>query len=414
MASLPVEVLLGLYLGLLTGIIPALVAWALGFTFKYFTGVSVPALAVVVLGVAIAGVNGGLLALVDPTITTLPNNERVVVAIVVVMMMALYAHAQGDRLGAEFPRRFSLRTLRERTLSTDVVELVGGLGEVRVTVAGDVEDVEGYPPLPPDVRAAIRAGEWRFPADLPLSELERRLADRLRTAHDLAEAEVTLDERGRARVAAAPAPSGLSSRVGTGRRAVSVEALVPTGLARGDEVTLVLEDGTVPGTVVSARSSVGGPPATGPTDRDDADRAEAEPDGETAARPAPVAATTDGGDGRVTVVVARGEAERVLRAERAHVVVGSRGIRGEFELLAVLRRAGTRLRRLRVGEDAALAGSTLGEAAVRDAYGVAVLAVRGAEGWDVAPSGRTPLESGDELFAVGTREGLERFAGAIG
>ncbi len=45
MAALPVEVVLGVYLGLLTGIIPALVAWSLGFLFKYFTGVSVPALA---------------------------------------------------------------------------------------------------------------------------------------------------------------------------------------------------------------------------------------------------------------------------------------------------------------------------------------------------------------------------------
>jgi len=34
MASLPVEVLLGVYLGLLVGIIPALTSWALGFLFK--------------------------------------------------------------------------------------------------------------------------------------------------------------------------------------------------------------------------------------------------------------------------------------------------------------------------------------------------------------------------------------------
>lgn len=60
MASFPVEVLPGLYLGILTGIIPALVAWAFGFAFEYVTGVTVPAFGVVVLAVAIAGVNGGL------------------------------------------------------------------------------------------------------------------------------------------------------------------------------------------------------------------------------------------------------------------------------------------------------------------------------------------------------------------
>ena len=414
MAALPVEVVLGLYLGLLTGIIPALVAWTLGFTFKYFTGVTVPALAVVVLGVAIAGVNGGLLALVDPTITTLPNNERVVVAILIVMMMSLYAHAQGDRLGTTFPRRLSLRRLRERTLSTDVVELVGGRGQVRVRVVGEVADVEGWPPLPPETRAAIASGEWAFPADLPLSEIERRLADRLRSAHRLDEVQVAVDERARATVAAAPAPRGVSTRLGAGRRAVSVPALVPTGLARGDEVTLVLDgEDAVAGTVVSARSTVADdadvPAATAPA----AEGAEAGASTATT-RPRARAGTTEGGDGRVTVAVARGDAERVLQAERAHVVVGSRGTRGEFELLAVLRRAGTRLRRYRVAEDGSLDGSTLGEVGVRDRFHVVVLAVRDAGGWDVAPDGSTALRAGDELFAVGATADLEQFREALG
>ncbi len=424
MAALPVEVLLGIYLGLLTGIIPALVAWAMGFLFKYFTGVTVPALAVVVLGVAIAGVNGGLLALVDPTISTLPNSERVVVAILVVMMMSLYAHSQGDRLGAAFPRRLSLRKLRQRTISADVVELVGGHGHVRVTVAGEVGDVEGYPPLSSEVRSAIRGGEWSFPADIPLAEIERRLEDRLRTAHDLAEVVVRVDERGRASVSAAPAASGVSTRVLPGRRAVSVEALVPTGLARGDEVTLVSDDATVSGTLVSARSDGGDPsgarrassgqPSGGGGSAEPARAEEEGLAGEGAApTPPPRAATTDGGDGRVTVAVPPADAERLLRAERAHVVVASRGVRGEFELLSVLQRAGTRLRKLVVGDEGPLSGSTLAGAAVRDEYGVAVLALRGDDGWVVAPAGDAALAPGAQVFAVGAREGLDRFAEAI-
>ncbi len=402
MAALPVEVLLGVYLGLLTGIIPALVAWSLGFLFKYFTGVSVPALAVVVLGVAIAGVNGGLLALVDPTISTLPDSERVVVAIIVVMMMSLYAHSQGDKLATAVPRRLSLRTLRERTLSTDVVELVGGHGEVRVTPAGEVADIEGYPPLPNDVRAAIGAGEWRFPADLPLAEIERRLEDRLRTAHGLAEVAVGLDERGRATIAAAPGSHGVSSRVPPGKRAVSVDALVPTGLARGDEVTVVLDDGAVPGTVVSARS---GPAKAEVVQPEPA----ADEDDEPAAPARRAAATTDGGEGRVTVAVSREDADRLLRAERGRVVVTSRGVRGEFQLLSLLRQAGARLRKLTVGEGAPLAGSSLADAEARDTYGVEVLAVRADGSWTVAPSGDAVLAAGAEVFVVGGADGVERF-----
>ena len=408
MAALPVEILLGVYLGLLTGIIPAMVAWTLGFLFKYFTGVSVPALAVVVLGVAIAGVNGGLLALVDPTISTLPNSERVLVAILVVMMMSLYAHSQGDKLGAAAPRRLSLKRLRERTLSADVVELVGGGGQVRVTVAGEVGDIEGYPPLGPDARAAIRGGEWPFPADLPLSEIEGRLADRLRTTYHLAEVDVTLDDRGRAHVAAAPGSHGVSARVPPGRRAVSIDALVPTGLARGDEVTVELPDGAVRGTIVSARSSPGGakePEAAEPPDPAEGD------DSPTPARPR--AAQTTGGDGRVTVAVTRADAERLLEADRGRVVVTSRGVRGEFELLGLLRRAGARLRRLAVGEASELAGQTLGEATVRDAYGVEVLAVREDGRWTVAPSGGTRLPAGGDVFIVGPADGVRRFEEAV-
>ncbi len=98
--SLPVQVLFGLYLGALTGVVPALVAWTLGFVFRYVTGVSVPGFGVVVLCVAIAGVQGGLLGLLDPAIGQSPI---IVVALVVVMLSSQYAHAKGDSMGATFP-----------------------------------------------------------------------------------------------------------------------------------------------------------------------------------------------------------------------------------------------------------------------------------------------------------------------
>ena len=254
MQPLPVEILFGIYLGVLTGMFPALVSWGLGFIFKYVTGVSIPAFGVVVLALALAGINGGLLALNDPAVVQ--SGYRVVVALIVVLMISLYAHAKGDAMGASVPKRLSWRKLRDRTLSSDVVELVGSRGEVRIEVVGEVVDMEGYPPLSPDTRSEIKAGEWRLPADLPISELEARFADRLRTELDLADVSVTIDELGRATVIAAPPLSGVSKRVPDGKRAVSVEALVPTGLARGDEVAVVAAETEVRGTVVAAKSSL--------------------------------------------------------------------------------------------------------------------------------------------------------------
>ncbi|MFB6165183.1 MAG: potassium channel family protein [Haloarculaceae archaeon] len=419
MAPLPVQVLLGVYLGILTGVIPALVAWALGFGFKYFTGVTIPGFGVVVLAIALAGVSGGLLALADPTVTQSANAPTVVTGILVVTAIALYAHAEGDQLGARLPRRLSLSSLRERRLPRDLAEFVGGHDEVRIRVAGDVADLEGYPPLSPALRAAVRAAEYTLPADLTVSELESRVAERLRGEFDLADATVAIDDRGRATVAAAPSFSGISKHVPAGERAVSVDALVPTGIARGDEVTLQLDDGAVSGTVVSARSGDGTAgasqapaPASEPAPTPSTGSAAADGD----AQPAPGAVrapTTTGGEGRVTAAVARNQAERLVAADGARVVVESRGTRVEFELLSLLARTGRRFRRLTVAADGALDGTTLGTADVRDTYGVAVLAVRGAGGWRLVPDGDTELRRGDDLYAVGTRDALSAFAEAV-
>jgi hypothetical protein len=414
MAPLPVEVLFGIYLGVLTGIIPALIAGVLGFVFKYFTNVTVPGFAVVVLGLAIAGVNGGFLALTDPTLLQNASAPVVVIAIVVVLMITLYAHAKGDELGAKFPHRISFETLRERTLSSDVVELVGSRGEVRVEVSGEVEDIEGYPPLPDAIRTSIREGDWRLPADLPISELEARLAERLRTEFDLSEVTVRIDERGRATVSAAPPLSGLSKRVPSGRRAVSVQTLIPSGLARGDEVTVVTAESRVEGTVLSVGTGGGSPPGDSKaTATDDSGQLTdgGTVDGKTPpAGPGPAAR---GGDGRLTVAVTRPDASTLLRADRPRVVVGSRGVRREFELVSLLRRAGRRFRRMTVRQGSALDGRTLGSANVRETYGVAVLAVRHSDGWTIAPRGSESLSGGDEVFVVGTREHLDGFKEAV-
>ncbi|MDG5776390.1 TrkA C-terminal domain-containing protein [Haloarculaceae archaeon H-GB1-1] len=421
MASLPVEILLGIYLGILTGIIPALVSWALGFVFKYFTGVTVPGFGVVVLGIALAGLNGGLLAIADPTVTQSANAPSVMTGLLVVAMMSLYAHNRGDAMGARVPKRLSLSKLRERTLSTEVK--LPGRDEVRVRVVGDVADMEGYPPLSDDLRAAIRGTEWTFPSDLRISELESRLAERLKTEHDLGDVAVSLDEKGRASVVAAPPFSGLSKRIPGNKQAVSVNALVPTGVARGDEVTVITADAQVRGTVVSAhsrRATAGaGPDVEAPSQAGHPDETPSVPDdertdGDESASPAPIRApTTAGGEGRITVAVTRTDVQPLLAADRARVIVESRGTRREYELVSLLRRMGRRFKRLTVREDGPLDGATLGETRVLDNYDVTVLAVRHPDGWQVAPRGATQLTGGDELFAVGTREKLTTFSEAV-
>ncbi|MCU4718440.1 potassium channel family protein [Halapricum hydrolyticum] len=409
MDSLPIAIVYGLYLGVLTGIIPALVSGVLGFLFKYVTGVTLPGFGVVVLAVALAGINGGLLALADPTILASANAPTVTTGLLIVMMMSLYAHAKGDQLGASVPRRLSLRALGERTLSADLVEVVGGRNEVRIRVTGDVADIEGYPPLPEHLRAAIRDSDWRLPADLQVSELETRLAERLRTEFELGDVSVSIDKSGGASVAAAPPFSGLSRRLDGNQRAVSVNALVPTGLARGDSVTAVTPEERVRGEVVSASSTRPGSDEEAPPPIEGGQVV-----AETPAEPAPARApTTSGGDGQVTLAVARSDVETLLRADGATVIVESRGVRREYEVLSLLRRAGKRFRRLTVRPGSELDGVTLAGANVRGRYEVAVLAVRTGGGWQFSPKGTRQLAAGDELFAVGSGDALDRFGEVV-
>ena len=416
--SLPVEIVFGIYLGIITGIVPALVAGVLGFVFKYVTDVTIPGLGVVVLALAIAGINGGLLALNDETIRSSERAPAILTAIIVVLMISLYAHAQGDRLGASVPKRISLKQLRNRTLSTDVIELVGGRGRVSVEVTGEVNDMEGYPPLPTETRRSILDGDWTFPADLPLAELEERFAERLQTELDLADVTVRIDEQARATVAAAPPTGALSKRVPVGKRAVSVSALVPTGIARGDVVRVVTPDLDIEGAVLAARSSgkpeagaaVAPAPASAASDEPEPDDNLRTDGGEetVASLPAATAPTTTGGEGRVTVAVDRSEATALLRADRGRVLVLSRGTRREYELTALLRRTGKRFRKVSVVAGGPLDGHTIGEAEIREAYDVAVLAARH-ESWTIAPGGSQSLSAGDDLFVVGSRDALDRF-----
>ena len=403
--ALPVEILLGIYLGLLVGVVPALVSWGLGFAFKYVTDVSLPGAGVVVIAISLAGVNGWLLAVSEKAVAQSPTPPRVATAVVIVAMVSLYAHSKGDEMGATFPQEVSLSSLGARTLSTELADLVSGGSEVRVHVVGEVADMEGHPPLPEELRAKLRNAELTFPADLRIEELEERMADRLRTEYDLGDVSVAIDERGRATLVAAPPFSGLSKRVDDDRHAVSVSGLIPTGLARGDEVTVITPDAQVRGTVVSAQTGEdtereAGPHSPGETEDED--------------RPTPVRApTTEGGEGRLTVAVTRTDVQPLLRAAETKVVVESRGTRREYEVVSMLRRADKQFRRFTVHAGSPLDGRRLGTARVREAYGVAVLAVRSAGGWLVAPDGVTHVEEGDQVFAAGRRDELDDFAEAI-
>ena len=397
MASLPVEVLLGISFGLLVGLVPAFAVGLGSFLAEYYGGYAVPGVAAVLVALPLAGANGYAVGLVSAT-ATVEEVPRVMIAALVALLLALYANSQGSHLAAELPRDLSQATRAQRTLSAAAIEDVDGSGQVTVRASGEIRDIEGYPSLSPALRRTLKTGAWRLPADLPLSELETRLADRLRSDYELADAAVSIDARGRASVAAAPPARDLAERVPDGWRAVSFSALLPTGLSPGDEVVVDASDATVDGHVLSARTDADreGPGADA---SDDTATVEGTGEGETRKQ---ARSATAGGRGRVTVAVRTSDARAVLGEDEAAVRVTSRGTSHVFEAFSHLERAGQAVRRVRL-DDAS-------RAALADDPDLSVVGVRRTDedgrSWQFDPDA-VAVEDADEAFVVGA-DGSER------
>ncbi|MCU4751640.1 DUF3149 domain-containing protein [Halobacteria archaeon AArc-curdl1] len=361
MTTLPVEVLIGIAYGLLIGTVLAFVFGIVGFCYRYYGKQSISQL-VVISGAVLAGaVLGHFISVLEVASSVA---LRLSIATVIVVLLTLYATSQGDRLAAQFPRGNAQPTVRGRTLSVEAVDSVDAMGQVTIRSAGDIRDIEGYPPLDPALRETLENGVWRLPVDLPLLALESRLERQLRQHHDLETVSVSIDACGRATIAGSPPAKGVGRQVPNGWRAVSIPALLPSGLSSGDRVRLEMETGSVTGQVLSTADS---------TRTADARR-------------------------RLTIAVPTTDAGAVLDADRARVVVVSAGATHAFEAVSKLERAGKTVRRL------VLDTETLG--ALESTDGLLPFAVRSkSDGWVFEPPVST-LEDGDDVMIVGDRTRL--------
>jgi len=402
--SLVEQIGLGVYIGLLTGMFTALLVFSLAFVFQYVAGVAFPATMGLMIGLGTAGLQGGMFRLMrDPAMLQSPV---IITALLIVMLITNYSQKRATDLAKAIPpKTVLLGGIRRRTISPDVVKQLGRFGQVRVTVTGEVTDIEGYPPLPEEVRTAISTDEWTFPADLPLKELERRLAEQLRADHDLDDVTVSVDSQGKATVSAAPPSGGLSRRVPDDKHATTLETLVPTGTAYGDEVEITVEEESVQGPV--EESVEGSVVSVTPPEAKKEEKAD---DGAKAAQ-APVAQTAAGGSGRIAVAVSPADVGHTLGTEVSKFVVEPRGQNREYELISLLRGQGNGFQKFVVESDSAFAGQQLGDLDLRREHGVDVLAVKTLDSWTFAPRGAIRVDAGDELFLTGPADAIDSLRG---
>ncbi|ELY67304.1 hypothetical protein C489_11093 [Natrinema versiforme JCM 10478] len=408
------ELITGLAFGLVFGIGPAIVVGLLGAAFHH-RGSTLPWPGTVAIALSLTGLNAAAAGVLE---TGTRSPARLAIGAAAVCLLAVYAVSQGERAAAELPIGIERPVLRRRALAAEAIDSIDATGQVTIQTTGEIRDIDGYPSLSPDLQATLEADSWRLPADLPLSALETRLETRLRTKYGLAAVSVSIDGRGRATVAAAPPSGGDSTAVPDGWRAVSVGALLPAGLAPGDDVAVHVSDDVVRGTVLSTDRSDSARPSG---------RTEAEPEVDLgtrfAGRTRPTAETA-GGDGRVTVAVPSGRADALLAADRARIVVPAGGTDADREAISRLERADYSIRRAPVGaiEAALESGAGVNDddlhilAATRrneietDTDGTAATSaetIADRETWTVDPDGED-LEDGDDAFVVGKRTTVKR------
>lgn len=247
MTTLPGDVLLGIGFGAIIGLSGALLA-AVAAIYFVLEGENEPPLKYRIAALFGFGLlNAFLVGIVTADIGVL---VRVPAAVSIVLVFGLFGYSQGATFARNLPETTGRPTERARHLSGEAVDSVDGRGVVTIQPTGEIGDVAGYPALSRQLREELSSQTWRFPADLPLSELEARLEDTLRTRFDLAAVRVTVDPRGLATIEAAPPAEGLSQRIPEGWRAITVEALLPDGLVPGDEVRLRTGSETTTGLVL--------------------------------------------------------------------------------------------------------------------------------------------------------------------
>ena len=368
MIDLPYESLIAVSYGLLVGFGPAVAVGLLAVGVGLAADRALPlAAGLATIPVAIGtGVAAGIFEL-----SFAPSQGyRIATASIVAGGLGVVATSQGNRIATELPRDRAVPTVRGRTLSADAIDAVDAAGQVTIRPTGSISEFEGYPSPSPGLRTALEEDVWRVPADLPLSELERRLERRLRTDYGLSKVDVAVDGRGRASITAAPPTKGVARTLPEGTRAVTVSGLLPAGIEPGDRVAIEVgtdgnadgvtggEDPAVEPVRGAVRAISGAGDAVAPNGS--VDGAGSTVGGEPRSSLPRRRADTgfDGGRGSLTVVVETADAGRLLEADRYRIAVlpgGDANARARaVEAAALLDEAGRPITALEVPEGGAI------------------------------------------------------------
>ncbi len=169
--------------------------------------------------------------------------------------------------------------LGQRTVRVAAVRDLGLMGQIvrsggrAVTVdlpesADDVGDIDGYDPVPSDVKADLAGKTFVFPRGLTVGELRDRLTERLRVDHGVGHVDVELTAEGTVEyLAVGSRTAGIGTTLGPGTAAVRVASRPRNRRTLPPETRLAMPSNCTTYDVRvrsanSCRSVVGGPDRT--------------------------------------------------------------------------------------------------------------------------------------------------------
>lgn len=321
-----------------------------------FIGVAVVALYLntVTLGEVVVGGGGGLFR-VDTALFQ-------VVALGAAAVVSPVGRAAGDRIATDV---FAFTGARE--LEGELSKVVRSVGRVTaVTLPDEVEDIEEYDRVAPEIKEEIAGKTLLFPRKLTVAELRDRLVTRLKEDYDIGHVDVDLTDEGTVEyLAVGSRAAGLGPTLAPGGAAVAVRADPANTASPGDTV------------------QVWSPP----------------PDPEYVLT-AELRATA--GD-VATLAVDESEAEKLSESTRYRLATLPADPRADREFASLLRSADETMAAVTVGEGSALDGGTVGD------IDAAVVAVRPAgKPIQALPDRTHELGAGDALYAIARPEVIRR------
>ncbi len=142
-------------------------------------------------------------------------------------------HAAGERLG----QSGGLRLSRFQPRLNPIVRAAGR--HITLTLPEQIEDIEGFDPVAPEVKRTLAGMDFDFPRGLTTEELAEQLTTRLTDKHDIGYVDVDVEPDGRVSyLAVGQRPEGLGPTLPPGTVAVALGAAPPFSAGAGDAVEI--------------------------------------------------------------------------------------------------------------------------------------------------------------------------------